>query len=72
MLIRILTRTALIGALSSASLALYLVALRFVAWDLVPASALAHIHWWQRHARLFLWIALTLTTAALLGLLILR
>jgi hypothetical protein len=72
MLTHILAHTALLGALWSASLTIYLFALRFIAWDLVPASALPHIHWWQRHARPILWATLTLTTAALLGLVILR
>jgi hypothetical protein len=38
MIEHILLRTAAFAAFGSAAMAVYLVALRFVAWDLVPAS----------------------------------
>ena len=68
----ILIRAAILGAASSVSLAIYLVCLRFVVWDLVPASSLPHIQWWQRHARPFLRTALAVTVIALAALVILR
>lgn len=68
---QVLLRTVAFTAFGSAALAVYLVALRFVAWDLVPTSALAHINWWKRHVRPFLQTSLLITAGALAGLLIL-
>jgi hypothetical protein len=68
----VLLRAAALGATLSGSLAIYLVCLRFLAWDLVPAASLPHIRWWQRHARPFLVVALTVTVFALVALVILR
>ncbi len=67
----VLLRTALFAAFGSAAMVVYLVALRFVAWDLVPASALSHVHWWKRHARPFLLTSLMITAGALSGLVVL-
>jgi hypothetical protein len=67
-----LLATATLSAIVSVSLMLYLVALRFVAWDLVPASALNHINWWRRHARPCLWTTLTITAAALATMVLVR
>jgi hypothetical protein len=64
--------TAALSAIVSVALVIYLVALRFVAWDLVPASALPHVEWWRRHARPCLWAGLAITAAALAGMLFLR
>jgi hypothetical protein len=66
-----LIRIAALSAVWSAGLAIYLVALRFVAWDLVPASSLPHVHWWRRHARPFLCAGLIITAGALIALLFL-
>ena len=66
----VLLRIAAFGAVWSVSLTIYLVALRFVVWDLVPASSLPHVRWWQRHARPLLWTGLTITAGALTGLLL--
>lgn len=63
--------TAALSAIVSAALTIYLVALRFVAWDLVPASALPHVDWWRRHARPCLWVGLAITATALAGTLLL-
>ena len=67
-----LIRAVAVGAVSSAALTIYLVCLRFVAWDLVPATCLAQAQWWQRHARPFLVVALVITGLSLVELLIVR
>jgi hypothetical protein len=64
----ILLRAVAVAAISAASLTIYLVALRFVVWDLVPAAAVSHARWWQRHAPSFLRTSLVITVAALVGL----
>jgi hypothetical protein len=66
----VLLRAAALASVSAASLAVYLVALRFVAWDLVPAAALPHARWWQRHARQCLLGCLVIAVLALGGLLL--
>jgi hypothetical protein len=71
MIEHILLRTAAFAAFGSAAMAVYLVALRFVAWDLVPASAMPHVQWWKRHARAFLLTSLVITAGALSGLVVL-
>jgi hypothetical protein len=58
---------AALGAITSVALVIYLGCLRLIVWDLVPASALAHIQWWQRHARMVLLITLGTTVVALLA-----
>jgi len=68
----VLLRAAALASVSAASLAVYLVALRFVAWDLVPAAALPHARWWQRHARQFLLACVLITALALGGLLLIH
>lgn len=56
-----LLTTAALGAVLSVSLTIYLLALRLIAWDPVPAAALPHIDWWRRHLRPCLYTALVLT-----------
>jgi len=67
-----LLTTSALSAILSISLTIYLLALKFVAWDLVPTSALPHITWWRHHARPCLWSTLALSTAALTATLVLR
>jgi hypothetical protein len=59
-----LLSTAALSAILSASLTIYLLALKLVAWDLVPISALPHITWWRRHLRPCLYTTLIITTTA--------
>jgi hypothetical protein len=40
----------MLAALGAAAMAVYLVAVRCVSWDVVPAGAAARVRWWQRHA----------------------
>jgi len=63
---------AALGATLAVSLTIYLGCLRFVAWDLVPASALPHVQWWRRHARPVRLITLGTSAIALLTWLIIR
>ena len=72
LLAQALIRGAALGGTVSVALAIYLVCLRFVVWDLVPASCLPQAHWWQRHARSFLRTSLAVTATALVALVVLR
>ena len=64
----VLLGTAAFAAIGAAGLGMYLVALRFVVWDLVPSSAVAHCRWWQRYAPAFLLASLVIAAVALAGL----
>ena len=67
----VLRGTAAFAAIGAAGLVMYLVALRFVAWELVPSSAVAQCRWWQRHAPAFLLASLVIAAGALAGLVLL-
>ena len=69
---QVLARVASFGAVGSAALAVQLVALRFVALDLVPNTARVRVIWWQRHVRPMLLTVLGGTACALAALLVLR
>lgn len=56
---------AVLGALGTVAMAMYLLAVRFVDWDMVPRSALRRVHWWQRHAHVVLLASLVVTAGAL-------
>jgi hypothetical protein len=71
MLEQSLIATAALAAIMSVSLTIYLLALKLVAWDLVPNSALPHITWWRRHARTCLLASLAITVTALAAMLLL-
>ena len=67
-----LLSTAGLSATVSVSLAVYLIALRFVAWDLVPAATLPRLTWWRRHIRPCLYTTLTITATASAAVALLR
>lgn len=47
------------GGLGAGAMAMYLLAVRCVSWDLLPPAAVARVRWWRRHAP----CALTVSTA---------
>jgi uncharacterized iron-regulated membrane protein len=61
-------RAAALGGLGSATMALYMAALRRVDFDLIPASAMPRVRWWSAHAPTAFIISLLLTVIGLVGL----
>lgn len=55
----------MIGVLGAASMSVYLLAVRWVSWDLVPVGALARIRWWQRYAPALLAVSMVVALAGL-------
>lgn len=68
----VLTRAVAFGAAGSVALAVHLVALRWVALDLVPTTARPRVLWWRRHTRPMLVAVAVSTGCALAALLLLR
>ncbi len=54
--------------LGVASMSVYLLAVRWVSWDLVPVAALARIRWWHRHAPAVLVLSVLVVVAGLVSL----
>ncbi|HEY0451406.1 hypothetical protein [Actinophytocola sp.] len=52
------------GVLGACAMAVYLLAVRCVSWDLLPSSVLARVRWWHRHAPAVLVVS---TLVALVG-----
>ena len=48
------------GVLGAAAMAVYLLAVRCVSWDLIPASAVPRVLWWRRRAPLLLAVSAVL------------
>jgi hypothetical protein len=55
----------MVGVLGVASMSVYLLAVRWVSWDLVPVAALARIRWWHRHAPALLVISVLVALTGL-------
>ncbi|MEV7382823.1 hypothetical protein [Streptomyces lydicus] len=56
---------AVLGVLGSATMALYMAALRRVDFDLIPASAMPRVRWWSTHARKAFLVSLLLAATGL-------
>jgi len=39
-----------LGVLGAGAMAMYLLAVRCVSWDLLPTAVAARVRWWRRHA----------------------
>ncbi|MGQ0841621.1 hypothetical protein [Actinokineospora sp.] len=61
----LLLRAAAFGGFGMVAMTVYLVAVRFVDWELIPRSALRRARWWQRHAHTVLWASLVVTAVTL-------
>ena len=55
----------MLGVLGVTSMSVYLLAVRWVSWDLVPVAALARIRWWHRYASALLVISMLVALAGL-------
>lgn len=58
----------MIGVLGVASMSVYLLAVRWVSWDLVPVAALARIRWWHRNAPVLLVVSVLVALAGVVSL----
>ncbi|WP_306192387.1 MULTISPECIES: hypothetical protein [unclassified Streptomyces] len=58
-------RVAAFGGLGSATMALYMAALRRVDFDLIPSSAMPRVRWWSAHAPMAFFVGLLLTVIGL-------
>lgn len=51
------------GVLGAAAMAVYLLAVRVISWDLVPTSAVPRVLWWRRRAPAVLVLSLVVAAA---------
>jgi hypothetical protein len=56
----------LLGLLGVASMSTYLLAIRCVSWDLIPAAVEARVRWWHRHASTVLAVSALVAVAGFL------
>ena len=56
------------GVLGAAAMAVFLLAVRYAGWDLIPDSALPRVLWWRRRAPLLLTVSAAVAAAGGLAL----